>query len=120
MFADEMNPLEVHHLPSWFPGMSFKRKMAIARAFAEHYLEWAFEHSSQSVVAVTSITHLVRKLNNYVCHPSGRIAPSMVRDALRHVEEKGISPEESWIQALKEGSRSTFLGTSLKLPGEIP
>ena len=37
----------------------------------------------------------------------------MVHDALRHMEDKGISPEESWLQVLKEASGSAFVGTLL-------
>jgi hypothetical protein len=38
----------------------------------------------------------------------------MVHDALREMEEKGISPEKSWMDALKEASGSAFLGTLLR------
>ena len=34
----------------------------------------------------------------------------MVHDALRGVEEKGISPDESWMKALKEAAATAFLG----------
>lgn len=34
----------------------------------------------------------------------------MVYDALRGMEEKGISPGESWMEALKEASGTAFLG----------
>jgi len=34
----------------------------------------------------------------------------MVQDALREMEEKGVLPEESWMDALKEASGSAFLG----------
>ena len=37
----------------------------------------------------------------------------MVHDALREMEEKGISPEKPWMDALKEASGSAFLGTLL-------
>ena len=37
----------------------------------------------------------------------------MVHDALRHVEEKRIPPEESWLQTLKEASGTAFLGAFL-------
>ena len=34
----------------------------------------------------------------------------MVSDALRHMEEKGTSARESWMEALKEASGTAFLG----------
>lgn len=37
----------------------------------------------------------------------------MVHDALREVEEKGITPEASWMDALKAASATAFLGTLL-------
>lgn len=37
----------------------------------------------------------------------------MVHDALRDMEEKEISPSESWMEALKEASGTAFLGTLL-------
>ncbi|KAG8216714.1 cytochrome P450 [Butyriboletus roseoflavus] len=80
-------------LPPWFPGMSFKSQMEMARVFSKQYLERPFEYSLQKV-------------------PSGSVAPSMVHDALRHAEDKGISPEESWMQALKEASGSAFVAAS--------
>ena len=42
------------------------------------------------------------------------MAPSIIYDALRHVEEKGISPEESWMEALKKTSGSALLGAMLE------
>ena len=38
----------------------------------------------------------------------------MVNDALREMEERGISPEKSWMDALKEASGTAFLGTLLR------
>ena len=38
----------------------------------------------------------------------------MVHDALREMEEKGISPEKSWMVALKEASGTVFLGMLLR------
>ena len=85
----------------------------MARAFSKHYLERPFLYSLQRMVMVNSITYLVRTLINHMCQPSGSISPSMVHDALRHIEGKGISPEESWMDALKEASGTAFLGTLL-------
>lgn len=41
----------------------------------------------------------------------------MVHDALRGMEDKGISPEQLWMDGLKEASGSAFLGT---LPWCLP
>ena len=38
----------------------------------------------------------------------------MVHNALRHMEENGILPEESWMKALKDASGSAFLGMPLR------
>ena len=38
----------------------------------------------------------------------------MVHDALREMEEKGISPEKWWMDALKEASGTAFIGTLLR------
>ena len=38
----------------------------------------------------------------------------MVHDALREMEEKGISPENSWMDALKGASATAFLGALLR------
>ncbi|KAI9567602.1 cytochrome P450 [Boletus coccyginus] len=81
------------HLPSWFPGMSFKREMVVARELSKQYLDRPFEHALQKV-------------------PNGGTVPSMVQDALREMEKKGVSPEESWMDALKEASGSAFLAAS--------
>jgi len=42
----------------------------------------------------------------------------MVHDALREMEEKGMSPEQSWMDTLKEASGSAFLGNAVLVPGE--
>ncbi|KAF8123434.1 cytochrome P450 [Boletus edulis] len=80
------------YLPSWFPGMSIKRDMAVARAYVKDYLERPFKYALQK--------------------ESGSVAPSMVHDALRTLEEEGISPEESWMKGLKEASGTAFLVAS--------
>ena len=46
----DMNLSIVFHLPSWFPGMSFKRQMAMTRVFCKQYLERPFEYSLQRMV----------------------------------------------------------------------
>ena len=42
--------------------------------------------------------------------PSDKIVSSMVHGALQNVEEKGTSPDESWMTALKEAAATAFLG----------
>ena len=59
MFDHETNLFQVLHLPSWFPGMSFKREMAVAREFSKQYLDQPFEYALQKGVMVISITYLV-------------------------------------------------------------
>ena len=41
---------QVTYIPSWFPCMSFKKEMAVARALTKQYLDKAFEHSLRKVV----------------------------------------------------------------------
>lgn len=60
-----MNLLQVLHLPSWFPGMSFKGQMTNARVFSKQYLERPFQYSLQRVVMVILIAHPVHMFNNY-------------------------------------------------------
>ncbi|KAN0084465.1 Cytochrome P450, partial [Tylopilus felleus] len=83
----------VLHLPSWFPGMSFKKEMTIAREYSKQYLEQPFEYALQKA-------------------QDGTAAPSMVHDALREMENKGISPDQSWMDALKEASGTAFVAAS--------
>ncbi|KAF8440327.1 cytochrome P450 [Boletus edulis BED1] len=82
------------YLPSWLPGMSFKKEMAAARAYTKQYLDRPFEYSLEQL--------------------NGDVAPSMVHDAMGQLEEKSISPEESWMQELKGASGTAFLGTLLR------
>ncbi|KAF9235572.1 cytochrome P450 [Melanogaster broomeanus] len=72
-------------LPSWLPGMSFKRKAVLAKQWIKQSVEVPFEYS-------------VQKMNN------GSSAPSMVYDVLRQAEEKGTTTDSSWIQALKDAA----------------
>ena len=60
MFDYEMNISEVLYLPSWFPGMSFKRKMAVTRSYSKQYLERPFEYAVQKSVTINSITNFVQ------------------------------------------------------------
>ena len=45
----------VLRLPSWFPGMSIKREMAIAREYSKQYLERPFEYALQKTVMALAI-----------------------------------------------------------------
>lgn len=110
-----MNPFAVLQLPSWLPGMSFKRKMATARAFSKHYLERPFVYSLRRVVRVISII-ISYVFDNRIRQPGESASPSMVRDALQHIEKNGTSHEESWMKALKEACGTAFLGTVLGCP----
>ncbi|KAN0084467.1 Cytochrome P450 [Tylopilus felleus] len=81
------------YLPAWFPGMSFKREMAIARELSKEGLQRPFEYALQK-------------------QSGGSAAPSMVHDALREMEEKGTSPEEPWMVGLKEAAGSAVMAAS--------
>ena len=59
-----MNASQVLYLPSWFPGMSFMREMAIASNYSKQYLERPFEHALQKVVMMSSMTDFVHMLNS--------------------------------------------------------
>ena len=67
MLDHETNMFQVLYLPSWFPGMSFKREMAVVREFSKQYLDQPFQYALQKVVAVISITYFVWTLINYTC-----------------------------------------------------
>ena len=67
MFDHETSLFQVLHLPSWFPGMSFKREIAVAREFSKQYLDQPFEYALQKGVTAISIAYLVQTLNDYMC-----------------------------------------------------
>ena len=67
MFDHEPNLFQVLHLPSWFPGMSLKREMAIARELSKQYLDRPFAYALQKAVMIISIARLVWRLNSYTC-----------------------------------------------------
>ena len=64
------------------------------------YKEWYGLHSSSHA---SSIEYSVKR--------DCSVAPSMVHDAMRSMEEKGTVPDESWMEALKEAAATSFLGT---------
>ncbi|KAF8439067.1 cytochrome P450 [Boletus edulis BED1] len=80
-------------LPSWFPGMSFKRDMAIAKELSKQYIEKPFQYSLQKLSA-------------------GSSAPCMVFDALRNVEEKGTSSDAGWMKDLSETAATGLIAAS--------
>ncbi|KAF9235567.1 cytochrome P450 [Melanogaster broomeanus] len=79
------------HLPSWLPGMSFKRRATLSKRLVKRNMEVPFNYSLQ-------------KMNN------GSTTPSMVYDALRRAEDKGTSEDSRWMQDLKEAASTAFLG----------
>ena len=66
MFDHEINMFQVLYLPSWIPGMSLKKEMAVARDFSKQYLDRPFDYALQKAVMNISITYLVRTLNHYM------------------------------------------------------
>ncbi|KAG6369367.1 cytochrome P450 [Boletus reticuloceps] len=101
----------VLYLPSWFPGMSFKKEMEVARAYSKQYLERPFEYALQKMVMFILITHPPHASNDDVLQ-SGSVAPSMVHDGLRRMEDDSISVDESFVQVLKEAAGTAFLAAS--------
>ncbi|KAG6371206.1 cytochrome P450 [Boletus reticuloceps] len=99
------------YLPSWFPGMSFKREMADAHAYSKHYLERPFEYGLQKAVMVISASTLPCTSNDDMFQNSS-VSPSMIQDALQRMEENQVSPSESWMQGLKEAAGTALLAAS--------
>ncbi|KAG9315905.1 cytochrome P450 [Chiua virens] len=81
-------------LPSWFPGISFKQKLAFARESVREYLEKPFEHALKQV-------------------ENGGPSPSMIYDALRKLDEGGAEAgDTTWMKGLKEAMATGFLAAS--------
>ncbi|KAN0084392.1 Cytochrome P450 [Tylopilus felleus] len=78
-------------LPSWFPGMSFKRDMEIAKAYSKQYVEQPFQYS------------LLQKLS------AGSTVPCLVFDALRAAEKKGSSADPGWMEDLSQAAATGFI-----------
>ncbi|KAF8132069.1 cytochrome P450 [Boletus edulis] len=78
-------------IPSWFPGMSIKRKAALARTWARDWVEIPFEHA-------------LRKQNE------GSTSPAMVFDGFR--EEDKMGGGTARLQALKDAAATGFLAGS--------
>ena len=49
---------QVLYLPSWFPGMSLKKRMAEARVLSERYVEQPFQYSLQKEVRLFQLLTL--------------------------------------------------------------
>ncbi|KAN0084483.1 Cytochrome P450 [Tylopilus felleus] len=84
------------HLPSWFPGMSFHKKMAASKRFMGQYVERLFERSLQRL-------------------PDGGSAPSMIRDSIENAGlGDGVTPDasEAWMIELKNAAATGFLGSN--------
>ncbi|KAF8545559.1 cytochrome P450, partial [Imleria badia] len=78
-------------LPSWFPGMSFKKKMETAKKLVDRYVEQPFEYSVKKLIDVGS-------------------APSMVHDSIGKVGLGDAVTDEAWLKDLKGAAASAFLG----------
>ncbi|KAF9235570.1 cytochrome P450 [Melanogaster broomeanus] len=81
------------NLPSWLPGMSFKRKAALSKRVVKRNAEVPFNYS-------------VQKMSN------GGSAPSMVYDALRLAEDREMSVNSTWMQDLKDAAATGFIAAS--------
>ncbi|KAF9235569.1 cytochrome P450 [Melanogaster broomeanus] len=81
------------NLPSWLPGMSFKRKAEASKLLVKRNVEVPFDYSLQ-------------KMSN------GSSASSMVYDALRRAEVKGTSADSTLRQDLKEAAATGFLAAT--------
>ncbi|KAF8137304.1 cytochrome P450 [Boletus edulis] len=77
-------------LPSWLPGMSFKRTAASSRIWTRDCVETPFNYSLQKM--------------------SANVGPSMIYDALRKAEEQGIPADSMWMRCLKEAAATAFMG----------
>ncbi|KAF8128593.1 cytochrome P450 [Boletus edulis] len=81
-------------IPSWLPGMSFKRRMAVARGMTKQYIEKPFAHSLHKLRNVSPV-------------------PSMVHDALRDADVLNESMlDDSRMKDLKEAAATALLAAS--------
>ena len=81
--------------------------MAIARELSVQYVEGPFAYSLQKPVGRRRLFHAC--ISDYV-KPSARSVSSMVHDALRSAEEKGMPSDGSWTENLKQTAATAFLG----------
>ncbi|KAH0835858.1 cytochrome P450 [Lanmaoa asiatica] len=85
-------------LPSWLPGMSFKKKMAASKEFVNQYIERPFEHSVRKMV----------RYNIFVKLDSSS-TPSMIYDSLRKAGLSDAAAYEVWMSELKGAAATAFL-----------
>ncbi|KAH7915424.1 cytochrome P450, partial [Hygrophoropsis aurantiaca] len=78
-------------LPSWFPGMSLKRKAALSRQYAAKWLSEPFQYVQERM-------------------KSGTSAPSMVSDALEKWQDQDESGEIT--TAIREAAATAFMAAS--------
>ncbi|KAI9453746.1 cytochrome P450 [Boletus coccyginus] len=89
-------------LPSWLPGMSFKREMATASALSKQYLERPFEYAFLKAAMIISITYLMHALNN---HSASRM--------------EAISSKGLLMEVLKEAAGSVLMTFFLMMMTQI-
>ncbi|KAG1750816.1 cytochrome P450 [Suillus lakei] len=81
----------LQHIPSWFPGASFKRTAALSTKYAEDMIEAPFQYVEKNMA-------------------SGSASPSMVADSLRRAEDENVS--ETYVKAIKESAVTAFAAAS--------
>ncbi|KAG2110835.1 cytochrome P450 [Suillus discolor] len=89
----------LQHVPSWFPGASFKRTAVLSTKYAKEMIEAPFQYVQENLA-------------------SGSASPSMVADSLRKAEDQNAS--ETYVKAIKESATSStmfiFILTMLQNP----
>lgn len=81
----------LQHIPSWFPGASFKRTAILSTRYAEDMIEAPFQYVVKNMA-------------------SGSASPSMVADSLRKAEDENAS--ETYVKAIKETAVTAFAAAS--------
>lgn len=81
----------LQHIPSWFPGASFKRTAILSAKYAEDMIEAPFQYVEKNMA-------------------SGSALPSMVADSLRKAEDENAS--ETHVKAIKESAVTAFAAAS--------
>ncbi|KAG1835055.1 cytochrome P450 [Suillus variegatus] len=79
----------LQHVPSWFPGASFKRTAVLSTKYAKEMIEAPFQYVQESLA-------------------SGSASPSMVADSLRKAEDQNAS--ETYVKAIKESACDCLRG----------
>ncbi|KAG1804990.1 cytochrome P450 [Suillus plorans] len=81
----------LQHVPSWFPGASFKRTAVLSTKYAKEMIEAPFQYVQENLA-------------------SGSASPSMVADSLRKAEDQNAS--ETYVKAIKESAVTAFAAAS--------